>query len=109
MIKCYSLIGILRRQRATGHCPSELWLCFELKTQLSILKPPLNDNFNKSTVDMQCYKNSLFSVGDKVMVRNHQKVQQWLLGKIEKILSSCMYLVVGKSRRKKKNSSYKYN
>jgi len=76
----------------TGCCPAEIMLSFKPKTQLSVLKPKIERNI---VLEHSIRKSENFEINDKVLVKNPQaKGQNWLPGKIMKVLSGCRYLVM---------------
>uniref|UniRef100_A0A2S2ND60 RNA-directed DNA polymerase n=1 Tax=Schizaphis graminum TaxID=13262 RepID=A0A2S2ND60_SCHGA len=75
----------------TGCCPAEIMLNFNPKTQLTVLKPKIGGDID---LEYAIGKSAKFEVDENVLVKNSQaKGQNWLPGKIMKVLSGCRYLV----------------
>ncbi|CAI6344244.1 unnamed protein product [Macrosiphum euphorbiae] len=76
----------------TGCCPAEIMLNFKPKTQLTVLKPKIGGNI---ILEHSMGKSENFEINENVLVKNPQaKGQNWLPGKIMKVLSGCRYLVM---------------
>lgn len=75
-----------------GCCPAEIMLNFKPKTQLTVLKPKIGENI---ILEHSIGKSENFEINKNVFLKNPQaKGQNWLPGKIMKVLSGCMYLVM---------------